>query len=79
MRLYKQELLRIIKATRTRVVFVISTILSVLFAVLPLEFCDVNYLDDQGNTISLHGAPALDYLKNSSEKGRGEATTEELK
>ena len=79
MRLYKQELLRIIKATRTRVIFVITIILSVLFAVLPLEFCDVNYLDDQGNTISLHGAPALDYLKNSSKKGIGEATVEELK
>ena len=50
MRLYKQELLRIIKSTRTRVVIVLAILLPIVLALLATEFNDANYWDNDGNT-----------------------------
>ena len=79
MRLYKQELLRMIKSTRTRVVVLLAVILSILMAVLTTEFNDANYPDQEGNIISLHGISALRYIEAVSESGNGEVTIPRLK
>lgn len=79
MRLYKQELLRMIKSTRTRVIVLLAVILSILMAILVAEFNDANYPDQEGNIISLHGISALRYIESVSESGNGEATVPRLK
>ena len=79
MRLYKQELLRMIKSTRTRVIVILAVILSILMAVLTSEFNDANYPDHEGNIISLHGINALRYIERISESGNGEVTVSRLK
>ncbi len=79
MRLYKQELLRIIKSTRTRVVIVLAILLPIVLALLATEFNDANYWDNDGNTISLHGTDALKFIEESSESGNGEVTIDRLK
>ena len=79
MRFYKQELLRIIKSTRTRVVMVLALFLPIVLALLATEFNDANYWDNAGNTISLHGIGALKFIEESSESGNGEVTIDRLK
>ena len=79
MRLYIQELKRILKSTRARVVILLAIILPVGMAVLASEFNDADYLDTNGDIVSLHGTAALQYIKEKSAEGNGEATVERLK
>lgn len=79
MRLYIQELKRIVKSARARVVILLAIILPVLIAALASEFNDANYLDANGNTVSLHGIAALRFIEESSATGNGEVTVERLK
>lgn len=68
MRLYLQELKRIIKSARARVVILFAIILPMCMAILANEFNDANYIDAKGNTISLHGTAALKFIEESSKK-----------
>lgn len=79
MRLYKQELKRIFMAKRTKVIFLIAIVMSVLLALLASEFNDANVPDGEGNIIELHGNEALQYIKDASSSGNGEVTIESLK
>ena len=79
MRLYIQELKRIVKSARARVVILLAIILPVLIAALASEFNDANYLDANGNAVSLHGIAALRFIEESSATGNGEVTVERLK
>ena len=79
MRLYKQELKRIFMAKRTKVIFLIAIVMSVLLALLASEFNDANIPDGEGNIIELHGNEALQYIKDASSSGNGEVTIESLK
>ena len=79
MRLYIQELTRILKSTRARVVILLAIVLPIAMAVLASEFNDANYLDTNGDIVSLHGTAALKFIKENSAGGNGEATVERLK
>lgn len=79
MRLYKQELKRIFMAKRTKVIFLIAIVMSVLLALLASEFNDANVPDGDGNIIQLHGNEALQFIKDASSAGNGEVTIESLK
>ncbi|WP_294474324.1 ABC transporter permease subunit [uncultured Ruminococcus sp.] len=79
MRLYVQELKRILKSTRARVVIILAIFLPMLMAVLASEFNDADYLDSNGDKVYLHGTAALSMIKESSSAGNGEATVEQLK
>ena len=79
MRLYLQELKRILKSTRARVVILLAIALPVLMAALASEFNDANYLDANGDTVSLHGTAALRFIEESGAAGNGEVTVERLK
>ena len=79
MRLYKQELKRILKSSRAKVIILLAIVLPILFAFLANEFNDANYLDANGETIPLHGTAALHFIKDASADGNGEATVERLK
>ena len=79
MRLYKQELKRIFMAKRTKVIFLIAIVMSVLLALLASEFNDANVPNGEGNIIELHGNEALQYIKDASSSGNGEVTIESLK
>lgn len=79
MRLYCQELKRIFKSARARVVILLAVILPVFMAALASEFNDADYLDTNGNIVSLHGTAALQFIKNNSAEGNGEVTVERLK
>lgn len=79
MRLYTQELSRILKSTRARVVILLAILLPIALAVLASEFNDADYLDTNGNKVSLHGTAALQFIKESSTEGNGEASVERLK
>ena len=79
MRLYKQELKRILKSSRGKVIILLGIVLPILFAFLANEFNDANYLDANGETVPLHGTAALQFIKDASSDGNGEATVERLK
>lgn len=79
MRLYVQELKRILKSTRARVVILLAITLPVLMAALASEFNDANYLDANGDTVSLHGTAALRFIEERGAAGNGEVTVERLK
>lgn len=79
MRLYKQELKRILKSSRAKVIILLAIILPILFAFLANEFNDANYLDSNGETIPLHGTAALQFIKDASADGNGVASVERLK
>lgn len=79
MRLYVQELKRILKSTRARVVIILAIILPMLMAVLASEFNDADYLDSNGEKVFLHGTAALSMIKESSAAGNGDVTIEQLK
>lgn len=79
MRLYKQELKRFFLATRTKIIFVIAIVMSILLAFLPSEFNDANVPDKEGNIVSLHGGEAIEFLVEASSDGNGEVSTERLK
>lgn len=79
MRLYKQELKRILKSSRAKVIILLAIILPILFAFLANEFNDANYLDSNGETVPLHGTAALQFIKDASADGNGEASVERLK
>ncbi len=79
MRLYKQELKRILLTKRTKIIFVIAIVISIMFALLAKEFNDANVPDKEGNIIELHGKDAIAFLKDASSAGNGEVTTERLK
>ena len=79
MRLYVQELRRILKSTRAKVVILLAVLLPILMALLANEFNDANYLDSDGNIVPLHGRDALLFIKENSAEGNGEATVERLK
>lgn len=78
MRLYAQELRRILKSTRAKVVILLAVLLPILMALLANEFNDANYLDSDGNIVPLHGRDALLFIKENSAEGNGEATVERL-
>lgn len=79
MRLYKQELKRFFLATRTKIIFVIAIVMSILLAFLPSEFNDANVPDKEGNIVSLHGSEAIEFFVEASSDGNGEVSTERLK
>lgn len=79
MRLYKQELLRMIRSTRTKVILFLAVILSILMTMLTTQFNDANYPDQEGNIISLHGISALRYIEEVSGSGNGDVTVSRLK
>ena len=79
MRLYKQELKRILKSSRAKVIILLAIILPILFAFLANEFNDANYLDSNGETVPLHGTAALQFIKDASADGNGVASVERLK
>lgn len=79
MRLYKQELKRLFLMKRTKVIFIIGIVMSILFAVLASEFNDANIPDAEGNTIWYHGKDAISFLKEVSSSGNGEVTVDRLK
>ena len=79
MRLYKQELKRLFGTKRTKVIFLIAIMMSVLLALLASEFNDANVPNGEGTIIELHGNEALQYIKDASSSGNGEVTTESLK
>lgn len=79
MRLYLQELKRILKSARARVVIFLAIILPMLMAVLANEFNDANYIDANGNTVSLHGTAALKFIEENGKEGNGEVTVTRLK
>ena len=78
MRLYKQELKRLFLMKRTKTIFIIAIVMSVLLAVLASEFNDANISVD-GNIIELHGKEAISFLEEASSAGNGEVTIERLK
>lgn len=69
MRLYVQELRRILKSTRAKVVIILAVLLPILMALLANEFNDANYLDSDGNIVPLHGRDALLFIKENSAEG----------
>ena len=79
MRLYTQELKRILKSSRARVIILLAVLLPILLAFLATEFNDANYVDTNGDIIPLHGTAAMRFLKEASADGNGEATIERLK
>ena len=79
MRLYTQELKRILKSSRARVIILLAVLLPILLAFLATEFNDANYVDTNGDIIPLHGTAAMRFLKEASAGGNGEATIERLK
>ena len=79
MGLYKQELKRLFLMKRTKVIFIIAVVMSILLAVLASGFNDANVPDAEGNTIWLHGKDAISFLKDSSSDGNGEVTIDNLK
>lgn len=79
MRLYTQELKRILKSSRARVIILLAVLLPILLAFLAAEFNDANYVDTNGDIIPLHGTAAMRFLKEASADGNGDATIERLK
>ncbi|MGX8774217.1 MAG: hypothetical protein ACSW8G_04080 [Bacillota bacterium] len=79
MRLYKQELKRLVLTTRTIIIFVIAITLSAALAFLASEFCDANYNDEEGNLIQLHGIDAIEFIEETSSAGNGEVTADRLR
>lgn len=79
MRLYKQELKRIFKSSRAKVIILLAIVLPILFAFLANEFNDANYQNADGEIVPLHGTAALQLIKESSADGNGEVTVERLK
>lgn len=79
MRLYGQELKRIFKSARAKVIILLAVILPIMMAVLASEFNDADYPDSNGDIVSLHGKAALEFIKSSSADGNGEATVDRLK
>ena len=79
MRLYKQELKRILKSSRAKVIILLAIVLPILFAFLANEFNDANYQNADGEIVPLHGTAALHFIKESSADGNGEVTVERLK
>ena len=69
MRLYVQELRRILKSSRAKVVILLAVLLPILMALLANEFNDANYLDSDGNIVPLHGQDALLFIKENSAEG----------
>ena len=79
MRLYKQELKRLFLMKRTKVIFLIAILISILFAVLASEFSGANVPNGEGGAIWLHGTGAISFLERASSEGNGEITLEGLK
>lgn len=79
MRLYTQELKRILKSSRAKVIILLAVLLPILLAFLATEFNDANYVDTNGDIIPLHGTEAMRFLKEANADGNGEATIERLK
>ncbi|MBQ9061503.1 MAG: hypothetical protein IJ121_01555 [Eubacterium sp.] len=79
MRLYKQELKRIFKTTRTRIVFTIAIVMSALLALLAAQFSGANVPDENGNITQLDGVAAIRYIEEAYKPGNGEASIKSLK
>ena len=79
MRLYKQELKRILLAKRTKVIFIIAMVMSVFLALLASEFNDANVPSEDGYITPLYGKEAIHFLEDASVDGNGEVTIESLK
>lgn len=79
MRLYKQELKRILLAKRTKVIFIIAMVMSVFLALLASEFSDAYVPSEDGYITPLHGKEAIHFLEDASADGNGEVTIESLK
>lgn len=63
MRLMKLELKRVLKTRLTLILLALSLLLSLVMAYIPTTFSYVEYLDENGNTVTLWGLDAVRYEK----------------
>ena len=79
MRLYKQEIKRLLITTRVKVIFVMAIVLSITLALLAAEFSDARVQNNDGTFMWLHGKDSIKYIEEVSSAGNGEVTVEKLK
>lgn len=79
MRLMKLELKRVLKTRSTLILLTLSLVLSLVMAYIPTTFSYVNYLDDDGNTITLLGLDAVQYLKTLQSDTAGTVTPQKVR
>ena len=79
MRLYRQELIRILHTKRMRLAFAVSFLLSALLAVAGIMFSGANVIDENGSITELNGKEAVAYIEQMSASGNGEVTEERLR
>ncbi|MBQ1392059.1 MAG: hypothetical protein IIY81_00680, partial [Lachnospiraceae bacterium] len=74
MRLYKQEIKRLLITTRVKVIFVMAIVLSITLALLAAEFSDARVQNNDGTFMWLHGKDSIKYIEEVSSAGNGEVT-----
>ena len=79
MRLLKLELKRVLKTRLTLILLALSLVLSLLMAYIPTTFSYVEYLDENGNPVTLRGLDALGYEKEAQADTAGIVTPEKVR
>lgn len=79
MRLFQEELKRVIKLQSTIIIITIALALSVLMAIIPIMFVSADVETDTGSVKELNGINAIKYWKTIHTPSNGEVTIEKLK
>lgn len=79
MGLLKLELKRVLKTRRTLILLAVSLALSAIMAYIPVTFSYVQYLDENGGSVTLQGLDAVRYIKDRQADTAGDVTPEKLR
>ncbi|MDR0614789.1 MAG: hypothetical protein LBF82_02375 [Lactobacillales bacterium] len=79
MRFFRLEIKRILSSLRTKIIFSIILLLSVLMAYSPIRKEEVSYQDSHGKLVELTGREALQYKKKIQRPSNKELTSAKLK
>lgn len=78
MRMFRLEMKRILKMKQTIILIGIGLILSVVMAYLPISYESIDYIDSNGNKVSVNGLDAIKYKKSVRAKSEGIVTTDKV-
>lgn len=78
MRMFRLEIKRILKSQQTIIIMSIGILLSIVMAYFPIAFEEINYIDLNGNKISVRGLDAIQYKKSIRSSNDGTVTADKI-
>lgn len=79
MKLFLLEVKRMFRIKRVCIIFILSFLISILMAYLPITFESINIIDENGNSTKLNGIEAVEWKKEMQKAITGVVTSQNVR